>query len=143
MVGPIKDTALPVLLSNPVTRTAMLTLFFARPWRKSPADAIADVQMLVGAANFDAALAEFRNYVFHDAEQLRDVPVTVAWGDRDYLLLFRQAARARRVMPWAHHVTLEGCGHAPFSDDAELLVRVLSEGARAAPVTAPRVATEA
>ena len=39
-------------------------------------------------------------------------PTTVAWGERDRLLIFsRQAPRARRVLPQARHVTLTGCGH--------------------------------
>ena len=48
-------------------------------------------------------------YVFRAGHELRHVPVTVAWGSRDRLLLFgRQAPRARRALPDAHHVTLDG-----------------------------------
>jgi hypothetical protein len=40
-------------------------------------------------------------------------PVTIAWAEKDRLLLPRQAERARRALPWARHVTLFGCGHVP------------------------------
>ena len=58
------------------------------------------------------------------------MPVTVAWGSRDALLIPRQAARARRLLPWAHHVTLRGCGHVPFNDDPETVAAVLLAGSR-------------
>ncbi len=92
--------------------------------------AIDHLGLLVSAPAFDACCAAFDGYTFHDAHELDGVPVTVAWGDRDLLLLHRQAARARHVLPRADHVTLPGCGHAPFSDDPDLLARVLLEGSR-------------
>ena len=55
-------------------------------------------------------------------------PTTVAWGDRDRLLIFsRQAPRARRILPGARHVVLGGCGHVPTWDDPEQIARVLLE----------------
>ena len=72
---------------------------------------------------------------------LRDAPAwrapapacatTVAWGDRDRLLIYsRQAPRARRVLPGARHVTLAGCGHVPTWDDPEQVAAVLLEASR-------------
>jgi len=53
---------------------------------------------------------------------------TVAWGDRDRLLIYsRQAPRARRRLPGARHVTLAGCGHVPTWDDPEQVAAVLLE----------------
>ena len=41
------------------------------------------------------------------APRRRSCPTTVAWGDRDRLLIYsRQAPRARRMLPDARHVTL-------------------------------------
>jgi pimeloyl-ACP methyl ester carboxylesterase len=54
--------------------------------------------------------------------------VTIAWGDRDRLLIPRQSQRARRLLPWANHVTLHGLGHAPFPDDPDVCARVLLQG---------------
>ena len=62
-------------------------------------------------------------------EPMPDVPVTIAWGDRDLVLPYRQAARARRVLPHARHVRLAGCGHLPFADDPETCARLLLEAA--------------
>ena len=45
-------------------------------------------------------------------------PVTVAWGQKDLLLLRGpQSARARRRLPSARHVVLYDCGHVPSWDD--------------------------
>lgn len=53
------------------------------------------------------------------------VPVTVAWGDQDHLLIPRQGERARRAMPDQRHVTLSGCGHVPMVDDPEQVAEVI------------------
>ncbi len=56
------------------------------------------------------------------------VPVTIAWGDKDRLLLHGpQSARARERMPSARHVTLEDIGHVPMLDDPVLCARVIRE----------------
>jgi pimeloyl-ACP methyl ester carboxylesterase len=66
-------------------------------------------------------------------------PTTVAWGDRDRLLIYsRQAPRARRVLPDARHVTLTGCGHVPTWDDPEAVARVILETSSARAARAPR-----
>jgi len=53
-------------------------------------------------------------------------PATIAWGERDRLLIFsRQAPRARRVLPQARHVVLRGCGHVPTWDDPDQVAAVL------------------
>ena len=59
-------------------------------------------------------------------------PVTVAWAERDRLLLTaRHAPRARRDLPQARHVLLPGCGHLPFFDDPGAVAdAVLSTTAR-------------
>jgi len=45
-------------------------------------------------------------------------PVTVAWGEKDRLLLYGpQSQRARERLPRASHITLDGCGHLPTWDD--------------------------
>ena len=47
------------------------------------------------------------HYRFGAGDELRGVAVTIAWGTRDALLIPRQAARARRLLPWAQHVALQ------------------------------------
>jgi pimeloyl-ACP methyl ester carboxylesterase len=126
----------PSLLRSPAGRTMLLGQLVAQPWRMDGEAAIDHLELLRSAPNFDACCAAFARYTFHDAQELQGVPVTVAWGDYDFLLLTRQRDRARKVMPWARHVALPRCGHAPFSDDPALLAKVIAAGARA-PVPVP------
>jgi pimeloyl-ACP methyl ester carboxylesterase len=79
---------------------------------------------------FEPALAGFADYRFRDGAELRGVPVTIAWGTRDWLLIPRQAQRARRLLPWARHVALKGCGHVPCHDDPEAVAAVLLSASR-------------
>ncbi|WP_158607671.1 alpha/beta fold hydrolase [Flexivirga caeni] len=49
------------------------------------------------------------------------VPVTIAWGTKDRLLLPSQAATARAELPMVSHLTLPDCGHVPMIDNPELV----------------------
>jgi pimeloyl-ACP methyl ester carboxylesterase len=127
--------ALPAILGNPAGRTLFMAQNFGKPWRMTSAEALGTVEAAMSCPGFAACNAAFSGHRFHDGTQLRGVPVTVAWGERDRLLLYRQAARARLMLPWARHVTLHGCGHVPFTDDEEQVAQVLLAGATA-PVAA-------
>jgi len=119
----------PAVMGNPVTRTLALAQLVGKPWRMPPTDAVGSLRGLANAPGFDAALAAFTGHVFHDPGELDGVPATVAWGDRDALLIYgRQAPRARRMLPRARHVTLTGCGHVPFSDDPAQVATVVLAG---------------
>lgn len=119
-------------LAHPVpTRTVLLTAFYGRPAQVSPERAIADVQGLAGATMFTQARDAFTGYRYAATEpgQLPDIPVTVAWGTRDILLVHAtQSRRARKLMPWARHVDLPGSGHLPFNDDPVLCAQLILEG---------------
>jgi pimeloyl-ACP methyl ester carboxylesterase len=104
-------------------RTLLMSQVMARPWLITPADARLTLEDFWGAQAFRRALAAFDRYTFRDGHELR-VPVTVLWGSRDRLLIYgRQAPRARRALPEARHVTLEGLGHTPFYDAPEVVAR--------------------
>jgi pimeloyl-ACP methyl ester carboxylesterase len=111
-------------------RAATLGVGFARPWQLTPEQAV-DVlhSQLRSRPRVKQCGAAFDEYTFHDGDELGGVPVTVGWGDRDLILLYRQAARAARVLPQAEHVTLPGCGHVPFTDDPGMCAAVLLAGA--------------
>jgi pimeloyl-ACP methyl ester carboxylesterase len=117
--------AVPTISRAAVGRMTLFSQVYGRPWRMSPAESVATIDAFVDAPAFDAAMEAFRHYTFRDADAARGTPVTIAWGTRDALLIPRQAARARRVMPWARHVALRGCGHVPFHDDPEAVVAVM------------------
>lgn len=133
---PVLRPALGALAATAVGRTLLFEQYFRRPWRLGADEVVATVEALVGSASTPRALELFREYAFRAADELRGVPVTIAWGDHDYLLLTRQRDRARRLLPRARHVELPGCGHLPFSDDPQLLATVLLAGARSEPVVA-------
>ncbi len=114
------------LLASGAGRTLLQSQFFARPWRVPPDDAAAATRNLATSPGFAATLPLLATVAPGDL----DVPVTVAWGARDRLLIARQGRRARRAMAQATHVWLEGCGHVPTWDDPEQVARVLLAGSR-------------
>jgi pimeloyl-ACP methyl ester carboxylesterase len=123
--------AVPAITATAVGRTALFSQIYARPWRLSPGDAMKAVDAFIDGPAFEPALEGFRDYRFRAPDELRGVPVTIAWGTRDALLIPRQAERARRLLPLAQHVALRGCGHVPCHDDPEAVAAVLLAGSRA------------
>jgi pimeloyl-ACP methyl ester carboxylesterase len=120
--------AVPALSRTAVGRVVLFSQIYGRPWRLSPADAVATIDAFLDAPAFEPALEAFGPYRFGAGDELRGVPVTIAWGTRDALLIARQARRARRRLPRARHVALHGCGHVPFLDDPQTVAAVLLAG---------------
>ena len=109
-----------------VLRTALSPHVAARPWRVPPADLTLWTRVYADAPAFWEVMRAIDYTVAEPA-----CPTTVAWGERDRLLIFsRQAPRARRMLPDARHVVLRGCGHVPTWDDPEQVARVLLEASR-------------
>ncbi|MFE0821439.1 alpha/beta fold hydrolase [Streptomyces sp. NPDC058847] len=109
-----------------VGRTALTSTIYARPARRSPEAVVAETLALAHAQGFSETLRAGRSVLFTD--DVPGIPVTVAWGDRDRLLLPRQGIRAKHAMPRARLVRLPGCGHVPMNDDPALVARVLLDG---------------
>ncbi|GGT94819.1 alpha/beta fold hydrolase [Streptomyces lateritius] len=109
-------------------RTVLTGTIYARPARRSPEAAVAEALALRGAPGFRQTLEAGRNVLF--ADDVPDVPVTIAWGSHDRLLLRRQGVRAKRTIPGARLVRLPGCGHVPMNDDPALVARVVLDGSR-------------
>jgi pimeloyl-ACP methyl ester carboxylesterase len=122
--------AVPALTRTAAGRVALFSQVYGRPWRMSPDDARVAVDAFLDAPAFDPVLEASGHYRFAAGDELRGVPVTIGWGTRDALLIRRQAARARRLLPWAQHVALRGCGHVPCHDDPEAVAAVLLAGSR-------------
>ncbi len=116
------------LSRTPAGRTALTSTIYARPARRSPEAVVAETLALRGATGFHQTLAAGRTVLFRD--DVPAVPVTVAWGTRDRLLLRRQGVRAKRALPAARLVRLPGCGHVPMNDDPALVARVILDGSR-------------
>ncbi|WP_330329263.1 alpha/beta fold hydrolase [Streptomyces sp. NBC_00536] len=117
------------LARSAVGRAALTGTIYARPARRSPEAVVAETLALRGAAGFEPTLAAGGSVRFtHDVP---GVPVTIAWGERDRLLLRRQGVRAKHTIPGARLVRLPGCGHVPMSDAPALVARVILDTARA------------
>lgn len=133
-----------VLARSAVGRSVLTSSIYAHPGRRSAAAVAAETRALRDAPAFTATLTAGRDRAVLFTRDIPDIPVTVAWGDRDRLLLPRQGVRAKRVIPGARLVRLPGCGHVPMNDDPALVSRVvLDTVASAAPVPAedePRTA---
>ncbi|WP_182376842.1 alpha/beta hydrolase [Nocardioides sp. WS12] len=132
--GMVAGPVLGRLVDHRAARIALLAGFFGHPSRVDPDVARADLAGLAAGAAFPAARKDFARYVLSaddDPGALPDIPVTVAWGTRDVVLIHRtQSARARVALPFAQHVDLAGCGHLPFNDDPATCARlVLSDAA--------------
>jgi pimeloyl-ACP methyl ester carboxylesterase len=125
-LGRVLGPAMPKMLSTPAGRTAFLGLVFGKPWAVSTQVAVDTARGAIDSLGFSPALASFTDARLHDPAALADVPVTIAWGNRDILLTYAtQSRRAREVLPGARHITLAGSGHTPFYDDPEGCARVL------------------
>jgi pimeloyl-ACP methyl ester carboxylesterase len=109
-------------------RTMLTSTIYARPGRRSPEAVVAETLALAQATGFDATLRAGGSVQF--ADDIPGIPVTVAWGTRDMLLVRRQGVRAKRIIPKARLVRLPGCGHCPMNDDPALVSRVILDGSR-------------
>lgn len=118
----------PVVAALTRTRAGRVALFsqtYGYPLRLPVEEALATLEDAWASPAMLGALNAFRNYRFTPMDEPRGVAATVAWGNRDRLLPYRlQAPRARRLLPWATHVTL-GAGHVPYADDPAAVAAVI------------------
>ncbi|MEU0812824.1 alpha/beta fold hydrolase [Streptomyces mirabilis] len=109
-------------------RAALTSTIYARPGRRSPEAVVAETLALAQAEGFADTLRAGTTVQFTD--DIPGLPVTVAWGTRDRLLVRRQGIRAKHIIPRARLVRLPGCGHVPMNDDPALVARVILDGSR-------------
>ena len=104
------------LARSAVLRTLLSSHVAARPWRIPPEDAATGCACTRRRRRSGSCSRRSTA----GARPSPACPTTIAWGERDRLLISsRQAPRARRALPDARHVTLRGCGHVPTWDDPE------------------------
>ncbi|MEV0294561.1 alpha/beta hydrolase [Nocardia sp. NPDC050710] len=133
LIGPL-ESILPNVLGTAVGRTIFLSLIYGKPWAVDTQIAIDTAYGAWNAPGFVDALASFDTARLHEIGALADIPVTIAWGNRDILLTYlTQSRRAKAALPNARHVTLHGSGHTPFYDDPAACARVLLDTAGATP----------
>jgi pimeloyl-ACP methyl ester carboxylesterase len=125
LTAPVADR----LMRPAPTRRAIFYQLAHRGDRIPPRDAAETVRALAGAPWFDDSLAAIITDRYVGTGPL-PVPATIAWGERDRLLLRRQAARAAAAVPGARSLLLRGCGHVPTYDDPAQVARVILDGSR-------------
>jgi pimeloyl-ACP methyl ester carboxylesterase len=96
----------------------------AKPWLVPPDAAVEAFANLARSPAFDATLEILGRYTYSRGGEVR-VPVTIVWGNRDFLLIPRQGPRAARVIPTARLVRLPSAGHVPTYDAPDELARIL------------------
>jgi pimeloyl-ACP methyl ester carboxylesterase len=145
LLATLPSAVRPTVLALARTRPGRAALFFqtfGSPARMPADEAVATLRDAWAAPAFADTLAAFDTYTFTRGDELRGVPLTIAWGRHDRLLLYgRQAPRARARLPWARHVTLDA-GHVPFFDDPGAVAEVIRTTAAEAPraIGPPRLA---
>ncbi|MER6675443.1 alpha/beta fold hydrolase [Streptomyces sp. NPDC000983] len=107
-------------------RAALTSTIYARPGRRSPEAVVAETQALANATGFTETLRAGNTVRFTD--DVAGLPVTVAWGTKDRVLIRRQGVRAKQIIPRARLIRLPGCGHVPMNDDPALVARVILDG---------------
>jgi pimeloyl-ACP methyl ester carboxylesterase len=125
-LGPRIELVTPRLANRTAGRAILCSTIVSHPSRMSAEQALGDARAFAAAKPaINAILAEATTFTGLISG---DVPVTIAWGDRDRLTRRRQALVARRFLPQARFVRLPGCGHVPMTDNPELVARILLEG---------------
>lgn len=113
---------LPLLMRSTRLRRLALMNFVAHPDRVPPSAAERMVSSYGRATAYEATSLAMRSSLLTGAETI-EVPVTVAWGERDRLV--RQAPLPA---PLARSLVLADCGHVPMWDAPDLVADVLLEG---------------
>jgi pimeloyl-ACP methyl ester carboxylesterase len=116
---------LPLALRFRATRRAALQSIAAHPERIPPAAARQLVLGWLDGEGYDAANRAMRKQVFDPTGYPDDVPVTIAWSERDRLV--GPPKRHRRPAE-ARFLVLPGVGHTPTWDDPELVAQTLLDG---------------
>lgn len=108
-------------------RTAAFRVPVAAHGSRIPVSAALEAASNFASAPAFAAVMKAGIVGFRDGDKV-DVPVTVAFGERD--LIFPSAGTRRRDLLPAHTrwLSLSGCGHVPMWDDPDLVARTILKG---------------
>lgn len=120
------------LYSGALRQRALRTTM-ARPEAVPAREARLLVLEWIDSRGYEDADREMRAAIFEPRGFPDDVPVTIAWGDRDQLL---RRPKPHRIPAGARSLVLPGCGHTPTWDDPQLVARVLLEGSSGSGPTA-------
>jgi pimeloyl-ACP methyl ester carboxylesterase len=118
------DFVLRLIAKSSLGRRLIGYVLYTHPERFTAEEAYGDAIALKRCRGFEGVAKAGLRYRFGSVV---DVPTTVAWGTRDRILPYSQAALAEQVLPDAKHVPLPDCGHVPMIDDPDLILRLVNE----------------
>jgi pimeloyl-ACP methyl ester carboxylesterase len=105
----------------------MFSQNIARPERVPPAAAVEIARAFGRSPGFDAHLEATNPQRFAGGRSI-GVPVTVAFGGKDRVLLRHQSRQRDQLPPQTRWIELPGCGHVPTHDDPDLVAEVILGG---------------
>lgn len=124
--------AVPALAGNPVTRTALLSQFSARPWALPKELVTKELRAFAASPGFDPTLSA----LWHGPRQeglpagRARGPIHLVWGRQDRVTFPRQAKRAQAAFPDADLTWLDRCGHFPHWDRPDETTRLILDWTR-------------
>lgn len=124
LVGVTPAGGLRLVSRTAVGRRLSGAFLYAYPERQTAESAYGDALALKNSRAFVSVARSGARYSF---ESPVDVPTTVAWGTKDLILSYRQAAVAAQRLPDANHVPLEGAGHVPMIDAPERIAGLIEQ----------------
>ncbi|GGN20734.1 pimeloyl-ACP methyl ester carboxylesterase [Actinoplanes campanulatus] len=115
---------LTALVGSAWGRRLLLWQFHASPGRISPEVARRGIADLGRGPGFRATLRATRRIRYRPTEPLT-MPVTLAFGMRDRLLLAGQSRHTGQLPAHTHRADLPGAGHVPMDDTPSLVVAAI------------------
>ena len=112
-------------------RVLVLGQTHGRPIRLTAEYARSTVSSLATCPGFDAVLRATAGHRVEGFTSL-DVPVTIAFGSRDVLLLPGQSRRLDQLPSGTRVESLPGCGHIPIADDPDAVAALVIRSSRRA-----------
>ncbi|MBC7298571.1 MAG: alpha/beta fold hydrolase [Demequina sp.] len=123
-------------LGSAAGRRLLMGILMAHPERLPADAAVADLAAFRRAGPaLELIMAQASTF---EEKLPDDITATIAWSDRDRILLRpqRNAARARTKLPTARHRQLPGCGHIPMFDDPDAITSLILEATSPSRATA-------
>jgi pimeloyl-ACP methyl ester carboxylesterase len=120
----LPEAAVMRLSRTAVGRAALTGMLYGRPDLCPPEAVIAGLRALRDAAGFEATMRAGRTPGLFTGD-IPNVPVTIAWGTRDRVLPYWQAARAKAMIPRARLIRLSDCGHVPMNDAPDRVAQII------------------
>jgi pimeloyl-ACP methyl ester carboxylesterase len=117
------------LVGTRIGRTLVLGQAYGRPGRVSAEHARAAIHALGTCVGFDATLATTIHTRYASTTDLH-VPVSIAYGSRDRILLRRRWRGTDRLPPDTSVAALPGCGHIPMTDDPDAVAQFILRSTR-------------